>query len=98
MSDLDIVSLRQIEHLERANRVLDSVIEDLREDLRAAHQRLDLFYATMRASAPKVGGPTQWTVRSGGWPWTHAIGHTAEQAVEAVLAEIRRAHKEEQVP
>ena len=98
MSDLDIASLRQIEHLQRANHVLDSVIEDLRKDLQAANERLNLFYETMRASAPKVGGPTHWSVRSSGWPWTHAVGATAEQAVDAVLAEIRRALKEGQVP
>ena len=98
MSDLDIASLRQIEHLQRANHVLDSVIEDLQKDLQAANERLNLFYETMRASAPKVGGPTHWSVRSSGWPWTHAVGDTAEKAVTNVLSEIRRAHREEQVP
>ena len=98
MSDLDIASLRQIEHLQKANHVLDSVIEDLQKDLQAANERLNLFYETMRASAPTFGGPTHWSVRSSGWPWTHAVGATAEQAVDAVLAEIRRAHREEQVP
>ena len=88
MSELEIASLMQI----------DSVIEDLRKDLQAANERLEVFYRTMRASAPKVGGPTHWSVGSSGWPWTHAVGATAEQAVDAVLAEIRRAFKEEQVP
>ena len=69
MSDLDIASLRQIEHLQKANHVLDSVIEDLQKDLQAANERLNLFYETMRASAPTFGGPTHWSVRSSGWPW-----------------------------
>jgi hypothetical protein len=98
MSDLDIASLRRIEHLQRANHVLHSVIEDLHNELRSANERLEVFYEAMRASAPKVGGPTHWSVRSSGWPWTHAVGYTAEQAVDAVLAEIRRAFKEGQGP
>jgi len=81
----------------RLQRLLDENAE-LAGKLHAATERLDLFFAEMRASAPQVGGPTHWSVRSGGWPWTHAVGSTAEQAVNAVLAEIRRAHKEGQVP
>ena len=81
----------------RLQRLLDENAE-LAGKLHAATERLDLFFAEMRASAPKVGGPTHWSVRSSGWPWTHAVGSTAEQAVDAVLAEIRRAFKEGQVP
>jgi len=98
MSELDIASLMQIEHLQRANHVLDSVIEDLRKDLQAANERMDLFLNQMQGSPPKVGEPRRWSVRSSGWPWTHAIGDTREKAVDAVLAEIRRAFKEGQVP
>jgi len=81
----------------RFQRLLDENAE-LAGKLHAATERLDLFFAEMRSSAPKVGEPTHWSVRSSGWPWTHAIGDTAEQAVNAVLAEIRRAFKEGQVP
>ena len=77
---------------------LEAENAELRGKLHAATERLDLFFAEMRASAPKVGEPRRWSVRSSGWPWTHAIGSTAEQAVNAVLAEIRRAFKEGQGP
>ena len=76
-------------------RLLDE-IQQLQNQLHVATERLDLFFAQMRSSAPKFGGVKQWSVRSSGWPWTHAVGQTAEQAVDAVLAEIRRAFKEEQ--
>jgi hypothetical protein len=77
---------------------LEAENAELRGKLHAATERLDLFFAEMRSSPPKVGEPRRWSVRSSGWPWTHAVGSTAEQAVDAVLAEIRRAHREEQVP
>ena len=77
---------------------LEAENAELRGKLQSAIERLDLFFAEMRASPPKAGEPRLWTVRSSGWPWTHALGATAEQAVDAVLAEIRRAFKEGQVP
>ena len=77
---------------------LEAENAELRGKLQSAIERMDLFFAEMRSSPPKVGGVKQWSVRSSGWPWTHAVGGTAEQAVDAVLAEIRRAFKEEQVP
>ena len=77
---------------------LEAENAELRKKLQSAIERMDLFFAEMRVSPPKVGGVKHWSVRSSGWPWTHAVGATAEQAVDAVLAEIRRAFKEEQVP
>ena len=77
---------------------LEAENAELRGKLYAAIERVDLFFAEMRGSPPKVGEPRRWSVRSSGWPWTHAVGATAEQAVDAVLAEIRRAFKEGQVP
>ena len=79
----------RLQRLEAENQVL-------RGKLHAAIERLDLFFAQMRCSPPKVGEPRRWSVRSSGWPWTDAIGDTAEKAVDAVLAEIRRAFKEGQ--
>ena len=73
---------------------LEAENQELRGKLHAAIERLDLFFAQMRSSPPKIGEPRRWSVRSSGWPWTDAIGDTAEKAVDAVLAEIRRAFKE----
>jgi hypothetical protein len=86
------------EMMEREMQQLEAENAELRKKLQSAIERMDLFFAQMRSSPPKVGGVKQWSVRSSGWPWTHAIGSTAEQAVNAVLAEIRRAHAEGQVP
>jgi hypothetical protein len=75
---------------------LEAENAELLGKLQSAIERMDLFLNQMRSSPPKVGEPRRWSVRSSGWPWTHAVGATAEQAVDAVLAEIRRAFKEGQ--
>jgi hypothetical protein len=77
---------------------LEAKNAELTGKLRAATERLDLFFAEMRASPPKVGEPRRWSVRSSGWPWTHAVGDTAEKAVTNVLSEIHRTFKKGQGP
>mgnify|MGYP003344387815 CR=1 FL=1 len=91
---LDIASLMQIEDLQNANQALASMVDDLQAKVEKLQERLELFYDCMRACPPQVGRPTQWRVHANRWPWTHAVGASAQIAIDAVLAESRRVFKD----
>lgn len=70
------------------------VIRDLQNKLLEANERLELFYGAMRISTPTFGGVQQWTLHAQGWPWTHAIGNTAEKAITNVLSQLASASQQ----
>ena len=66
----------------------------------SAADRLDavamlcLLKSLLQVSSAHMNGQHQWRLRGNGWPMTHAVGETSEEALLNVLAEIRRAEQE----
>ena len=64
--------------------------DELMKMCREAADLLEFFLAQMQATSVYMNGQHVWRFRSGGWPMTHCVGPTAEQAALNAVAEIRR--------
>lgn len=58
-----------------------------------AADMLEFFFGQMQAHSVKMDGQHSYRFR-GGWPMTHCIGSTPEEAVRAALKEVKRAGEE----
>lgn len=61
----------------------DKVIEESAE-------MLEFFFGQMQEHSPKMDGSHSYRFLSSGWPMTHCIGSTPEEAVRNAIAEIKR--------
>ena len=75
----------------------DSIVDRLRNydtchdgDVDIAADLLEFFLSQMQATSVYMNGQHVWRLRSSGWPMTHCVGPTAEQAALNAVAEIRR--------
>ena len=48
---------------------------------------LEFLFGEMQMWSPKMNGSHRWSFR-GGWPWTHCIGRTPEEAIRAAMREV----------
>lgn len=54
-----------------------------------AADMLEFFFSMMQMHSPKMNGQHSYRFR-GGWPMTHCVGPSAEEAVKAAIAEVKR--------
>jgi hypothetical protein len=80
---------------------MKSIIERLRDynechdgDIAEAADMLEIFLSQMRTTSLHMDGQHYYHLRASGWPMTHAIGPSAEDAMRAVVAEVRRSKNE----
>lgn len=75
----------------------DSIVDRLRNydtchdgDVDIAADLLEFFLSQMQATSVYMNGQHVWRLRSSGWPMTHCVGPTSEQAALNAVAEIKR--------
>lgn len=51
---------------------------------------LEAFFEQMQLHSPQMNGQHSWRLRGSGWPMTHCKGPTREDAMRAMVAEIKR--------
>lgn len=54
-----------------------------------AADMLEFFFQQLQMHSPKMDGQHSYRFRSSGWPMTHCIGPSAEEAVQSAIAEIK---------
>ncbi len=64
-----------------------------RQQMRLAADMLEFFFGQMQMHSPQMNGQHSYRFR-GGWPMTHCIGPSAEDAVKAAIEEIKRSRSE----
>ena len=58
--------------------------------LQEAADMLEFFFGQMQMHSPKMNGQHSYRFRSGGWPMTHCVGPSEEDAVRSATQEIQR--------
>lgn len=66
----------------------------LRDELDTIRTMLDLLLSQLKATNVHMSGKHHHRLHHGGWPMNHAIGSTPEEAMRAVVAEVRRSQLE----
>lgn len=65
----------------------------LRDELDTIRTMLDVLLSQLETTHTHMSGH-RYRLRSGGWPMTHAVGSTPEEAMRAVVAEVLRSQLE----
>lgn len=56
--------------------------------LQEAADMLEFLFDEMQMWSPKMDGSHRWSFRQG-WPWTHCIGRSPEEAIKAAIREVK---------
>jgi hypothetical protein len=62
--------------------------------MQEAADMLEFFFGQMQMHSPKMDGQHSYRLRGGGWPMTHCVGPSAEDAVKSAIREIKRSRSE----
>lgn len=76
------------------NSMDESERDYLRDELDTIRTMLDVLLSQLKATNVHMSGRHHYRLHHGGWPMTHAIGSTPEEAMRYVVAEVRRSQLE----
>lgn len=62
--------------------------------MQEAADMLEFFFGQMQMHSPKMDGQHSYRLRGSGWPMTHCVGPSAEDAVKSAIREIKRSRSE----
>lgn len=63
-------------------------------DVDEAADMLEFFFGQMQMHSLKMDGQHGYRFRGSGWPMSHCVGPSAEDAVRAAIVEIKRSRSE----
>lgn len=63
---------------------------ELKRSLADAEAKLRFFFSQLQMTDAKIHGQHRWRFTPGGWPMTHCIGNSPEDAVAAAMREVNR--------
>ena len=63
-------------------------------DVGEAADMLEFFFGQMQGYSLEMSGQHSYRFRSSGWPMSHCVGPSAEDAVRAAIVEIKRSRSE----
>jgi hypothetical protein len=70
-----------------------NTINDLQESIKEKDKMLEFFFDQMKLWSPSMNGQHTYTFTHG-WPMTHCVGPTREDAVKNAMKEVDRSKKE----
>jgi hypothetical protein len=72
-----------------------NTISDLQDSIKEKDKMLEFFLDQMKLWSPSMDGKHAYTFKSG-WPMTHCVGPTREDAVKIAMKEVERSKGDEQ--
>lgn len=72
----------------------NETLDELRDELDTIRTMLDVLLSQLKSTNVHMSGRHHYRLHHGGWPMTHAIGSTPEEAMRYVVAEVRRSQLE----